>query len=353
MVEGNAMKGYICPSCLLLISASSEILGVDVVCPGCRSRIRIPSLDESVAPVEPVVQTMGSYLHVHQNVSTYSWRVDLPVEILASQSKGLPWAMLLPAFAVGAGLLVSLIALLLFTNTLPVEAVHVADVDQVANQIQVSKVASAPSSEEVKELLTGLSQSKNVEELTEFLREVPDLPAKLANYYKVNEVSSVSPVRVLGIDEVRNEPGFYLFGALFDEGIKKAGIVVRNPSGEWVVDWESYVGYCDVAWGELPKLQPKQPSLVRAIRVKNEYYNQGFNSDEWQSFELSNLNSDSNLIGYVRRDNFAIHQLLPIGNQSGAMNVTLKIHFPENVSDPRLVIIDEVVSGNWLTTNSK
>ncbi len=352
MVEGNLMTGYICPHCRLLISAGIETLGETVSCPGCRSRMRIPSLDENVDIVEPIVQTMASYVHVRHKVSSENWRDDLPMDVLSARAKDLPWAMLLPAFAVGSGLLLSLIALLFFTKLKPIEVVPAIAVSEVENRDQISKAVVAPTAAEVKELLTKLSQAKTFSEVSQWLRDVPDLQAKLANHYKGEEVSFSSPVNVHSIAELPNNKGFYLFGSSLDGGVRKSGVATKNSSGNWVLDWESYVTYCDIAWDELPKVQPKQPSLVRAIRVKNEYYNHGFNSDEWQSFKLSYPESEKTLIGYARKDGSAIHQLLPIGNRSGGMVVTLKIHFPKNVNDPRLVIIGEVVARDWLTTTN-
>lgn len=352
MVEGNAIKGFICPRCRLLVSASTEMLGVDVACPGCRSSIRIPSIDPSMSSEGPIVQTIDFYIPP-QNFSSENWRDDLPIEVLAAQTRYLPWAMLLPAFAVGSGLLVSLIVLLFFTDLGPVEQVHPVEVARVENRVQTSKAVVAPTAAEVKELLTQLSQAKTISEVTQWLRDVPDLQTKLANYYKSGEVSVSGPVNVFEVKGFSNKTGFYPFRALLDDGVSRAGVVSQNSSENWVVDWESYVGYCDISWDELPKLQPKQPSLVRAIRERNEYYNQGFNSKEWQSFKLSYPKSEKTLIGYVRRNDYSINQLLPIGNRFGAMKVTLKIHYPKNVSDPRLVIIDEVIAADWIVTKTK
>ena len=353
MVEGNAMKGFICPRCRLLVSVSTEILGEDIACPGCRSRIRIPSIDQSMGSIEPIVQTMAPAAKSQQNFYSEIWRNDLPIEVLAAQTRYLPWAMLLPAFAVGSGLLVSLIVLLFFTNLGPVEQVPSIEVARVENSVQITKAVVAPTTADVKELLTQLSQAKTFSEVTPWLRDAPDLQTKLANHYKDREVSFSPLVKVHNVEKMPNKKGSYLFRALLDGRVWRGGVVSQNSSGNWVIDWESYVVYCDISWDELPKLQPKQPCLVRAIRERNEYYNQGFNSNEWQSFKLSYPQSEKILIGYVRRDGSSIHQLLPIGNRVGSMQVMLKIHFPENVSDPRLVIIDEVVAGDWIYTNPK
>jgi len=353
MVEGNTMTGYICPSCRLLISASNETLGSEVVCPGCSSRIRIPSVEESKVFVEPVVQTTASYAHVHHDLSSGSWIDDLPTEVLAAQTRYLPWSMLVPAFAVGSVLFVSLIVLLFFTNLGPVAQIQPSGVVSLEEKEQVTETLATPTTDEVNELLIQLSQAKLPIELPQLLRSVPDIQAKLANYYKEEEVSFSRPKEVISIKEFSNKRGLYTFRADFEDGKSNGGVVSQNSNKNWVIDWESYVGYCDIEWNEFSKSQPKQPSLVRAIRVKNEYYNHGFSSNEWQSFELSYPNSEDVLIGYARRDSSVIPKLLPIGRRFGAMEVTLKVHYPEKVNDPRLVIIDEVVAGNWFTENPK
>lgn len=353
MAERNAIKGFICPRCRLLVSASTEMLGEEAVCPGCRSSIRIPSIDQSISSEEPITQAVKLY-GSEQDTFCQNWRDDLPKEVLAARTRYLPWAMLLPAFAVGTGLLVSLIVLLFFTNVRPVELNQSSRaVASVENRGQTTIAVVAPTTAEVKELLTQLSQAKTLGETAQWLRNVPDLQKKLANYYKNKEVSVSGPLDVFEVTEFPDKTGFYLFRALFNDRVTRTGTVSKNSSGSWVIDWESYVGYCDVAWDDLPNIQPKTPSLVRAIRVKNEYYNQGFNSNEWQSFKLSYPNSEKILIGYVRRNDSLIHQLLPIGNRFGEMEVTLKIHYPKNVSDPRLVIIDDVIAGDWIVTKKK
>ena len=354
MVDANAIKGYVCPSCRLLVSASAEMLGMDVLCPGCRSLIRLPKLNESMVFVDPGVLTTASYAHVDHNVSAENWRDDMPIGVLSARAKGLPWAMLLPSLALGFGLLLCLIGVLFFTQSKPVELTQskVATEPAQGEKATQSPVVG-PSVAEVKALLTQLHQAENLDELAPLLRDVPELDSKLAHYYTGREIAFSRPLEIVIGNEVLNNRGLYLFDSSFARGVKKSGVVTQISNGSWALDWESYVGYCDIEWDDLPELQPKQPSLVRAIRLRTEYYNQGFTSDEWQSFKLSSPESAASLIGYVRRNSALIHQLLPIGNQSGAMDVTLKIHYPENVSDPRLVIIDEVIGSDWITPNQK
>ena len=354
MVEANAMKGYICPSCRLLVSASAQMLGGDVMCPGCSSLMRIPKLNESMVFVDPVVQTMASYVHVHHNVSADNWRDDMPIDVLSARAKGLPWAMLLPSLALGVGLLLSLIGVLFFTHSKPVGLTQAEVGTEPAQREKVTQSpVGEPSVAEVKALLSQLHQAENLDELALLLRDVPELHSKLAHYYTGRKITFSSPLDVIIRNEVLNNRGFYLFETSVARGVRKGGVVIQDSNGSWLLDWESYVGYCDIEWDSLPKIQPKLPSLVRAVRLRTEYYNQGFNSNEWQSFKLSSPGSAASLIGYARRNSASIHQLLPIGNQYGAMDVTLKIHYPENVSDPRLVIIDEVIASDWITPNPK
>lgn len=347
------MSGYICPRCRLLVSASVELLGADVSCPGCRSIIQIPGFDDPLVLVEPVLQAVGTDLHAHKNISSENWRDDLPLDVLSARAKGLPWLMLLPVFGIASVLLASLIYVLFFTHFKPIELAQQKLVPEVESRGQISNADKVPTYAELETLLTKLSQAKSPGELRPMLREVPELEAKLANYYKGSEFTLSEPVDVIAITEIRHRTGFYLFRALLEGAEKWAGVVTKNTSGMWVIDWESYVGYCDIAWDELPKIRPKEPSVVRVARRKNEYYNQGFSSREWQSFELTYPNSDTILIGYASRRSALVQQLLPIGNRFGLMDVTLKIHYPENVNDPRLVIIDEVVTNDWITPNEK
>ncbi|MFD2158338.1 hypothetical protein ACFSW8_05460 [Rubritalea tangerina] len=313
----------------------------------------MPDLSDPVHPIgldlrtQPVSMKMAGSLQAG-TPDLGDWQSDLPVEILAVRAKGLPWQMLTPGILLGVGMLGFLLYLLRETKVMPPQAsgnLAQGKVEAVERRVSPQVV---PSNERVQAVFQDLSKVGSVTELVGMVRGGDSQLAKLREYYGDEKVEFLPFSGELAVSPILGRDGFFIVNGVLSNGEFKAAVLTRGAGGGLLLDWDSYVGYGELQWNELLTQQPKEPVLVRAVRTKIEYYNAGFDSDQWQSFELEYPGEEVRLVGYAKRGSALVHQLLPIGNRYGSMDVTLKIHYPEEVEDPRLVIIDSMLSADWV-----
>lgn len=114
------------------------------------------------------------------------------------------------------------------------------------------------------------------------------------------------------------------------------------------IDWESWVGWSEMPWGEIVKTKPSNPVLVRAILKATDYYNFGFADEKkWRSYRLVSPDGETMLYGYVERNSLLDQRIRP-GEQGLTVALTVRIHFPKGGIADNQVIIDEYVADGWV-----
>lgn len=133
-----------------------------------------------------------------------------------------------------------------------------------------------------------------------------------------------------------------------------AFLVLDEGSGQYKLDWESFVHYLPVAWDELLNERPIGETPVRVVVASSIDYDEPFaDSRKFAAFSLSRIAEDKSLIGYVGRG-AAIHQQLidALGTTATEsdrkLTMVLGIRYPKNAISPRQVEITRVVSPSWL-----
>jgi hypothetical protein len=124
----------------------------------------------------------------------------------------------------------------------------------------------------------------------------------------------------------------------------------RNSNGDFVLDWTSYVGFCELSWAEFKQLRPTAPLLFRAFATASDYYNYEF-TDEKKYLSISLLSPDglTTIHGYCERDSptgTAINRTL--GKNQTMTGVIVKLAFPEKAESNRCALITQFVSDRWL-----
>jgi hypothetical protein len=264
--------------------------------------------------------------------------------------------MLVPASLIGLTLLIGLLGILYQTSERPVDvsgAIHQVSEQKAPKDLEAVTVNNeAPSTAEVQSLLDRLSAVQSEGDLLELLRPVPHLEEKLEKFYNSNPLkfSKVSTVRL--VQSVTGYKNRFYCSALYEDGSVRNCIVVRDEKGI-VLDWESFVAYSDVAWEQIKSVFPREPFTVRAIRSVAEYYNHGFSSGDYQCYELTKVDSNIRFYAYARRWGSLMSQLQPIGMSDQNVEMTLRVYYPEEVIDDRLLVIDSVVSETWFVDYKK
>ena len=123
---------------------------------------------------------------------------------------------------------------------------------------------------------------------------------------------------------------------------------LKGGEENYLIDWESWVGYSEKTPQEMKDEKPTTPFLVRAKLATQDYYNYGFSDDtKWQSFQLLIGKPEESFTGYLPSNS---EDLLKLKASEGKiLTVILKVAYPENARSNGQVLITEVIKvGSWL-----
>jgi hypothetical protein len=145
---------------------------------------------------------------------------------------------------------------------------------------------------------------------------------------------------------------------------------IRQPSGEWKLDWESWVGHSEMPWSDFRAKRTITPTLFRVFVEEGNYYNYEFTDEKrYLSIVLRSPDGEQRLNGYCERDSRvgeAMRMLtgslapgdrenparLPALYQRGSQTpVTLQLAFPPAAQSDNCVIITDLITGSWLVTD--
>lgn len=194
--------------------------------------------------------------------------------------------------------------------------------------------------------------AKTVEEVLAATRRDPVLEQKIRDYYRLHRLSPVIPKVVAPNGRILRNRGLWAVDVLLPDHSVKPIAAERMDDG-YVIDWESWVGYSEIPWGEVRKIRPKEPTLFRVLCAPIQYYNFGFADDrKWRSYRLQSPDRKHTLYGYVERLSIQESMLTRHDVKSDqSLAYILRIRFADD-SGPDQVIIEEVVDSGWVRTAS-
>lgn len=138
------------------------------------------------------------------------------------------------------------------------------------------------------------------------------------------------------------------FSVKLDDYSVKPIAVERTPEG-YLVDWESWVAWSEIAWEELFKKRPTQLTEVRVSCEKDSYYNRLFNDDsKWLAVRMESPGKDRSIYGYIDTGTTTLTSLLGDLKSGHSIPVTIKIRYPEGSIADDQVIIEEYIQHGWV-----
>jgi hypothetical protein len=127
--------------------------------------------------------------------------------------------------------------------------------------------------------------------------------------------------------------------------------VELQDDGRFLVDWESFVGYCEIPWGEIEERKSTSPFLVRAKASVGSYFNYGYKDTEWACIQLEDEGNTSTLYGYVRHDSPVLDDLKEVMTPRGTMHLTLRLAHPGGKKAANQFLVKEFVAKGWVFSN--
>jgi len=369
---------YVCPECRFVLRIPKDHDGTGIVCPSCRRMLRIPGDGEAVAPLVTqlkkanfeAVREMESEKDSEPSESSSETHheQDQPLE-WDENSKALEASFhkekggLSSYLAVGSICLVSLALAILFMNPAgsdPSEYEDQSSLDteskpsidpKVGTEIEIPIILQDGELSFLKEA-EGLARrfliATEVEEIMPLINPSLNLEKKLKRFYTNGKIKPVGIAKFNTNGKPTYTGRFATVGVLIPGSLSRELTFVKPEKGKLRIDWESWVGWSEMSWGDLLINKPSEPVLVR-VRIKEvDYYNFRFSDDDkWRCYSLIPPDREDFLYGYVKR-NSPLDRKLRSKKSSAAVAKTLRIRFPETVMSGSQVIIEEHVADGWV-----
>lgn len=187
------------------------------------------------------------------------------------------------------------------------------------------------------------------EALIPFIRDPERVGPNLLRYYSAENPwvpLALGPQPDLSILEVHRN--FVVLQLPLADFATRPIALEKTPDG-FRVDWESFTGYSELSWAELRRTRPRDPVLVRAVVRPTDYFNRDFTSANTHlAFQISDLNRDQVLYGYVPIGGEADLQLQKVLLNDPSVHAVIRVRYPENSTNDRQVEITEVLEKGWI-----
>ncbi|MDA7496295.1 hypothetical protein N8491_00705 [Akkermansiaceae bacterium] len=130
--------------------------------------------------------------------------------------------------------------------------------------------------------------------------------------------------------------------------------IVDGEEESYLIDWESWVGYCDYTPEQMRMEKPDKPFLMRVLVQPASYYNYEFSDDgKWRSLGLELKDSIYSFLGYVERDLEQDKRFRVMMKGGKVVACMVRVAYPTGSRSKDQVEILEIVGSGWLQNLSK
>jgi len=201
------------------------------------------------------------------------------------------------------------------------------------------------------ELANKFLSAKSVDELRDIIRNPEITIPKIIKLHPDNKIDMGGLLSFNPTDQFRKSGDFISVTVRTKNYDERTMVFTETPDGIRI-DWESWVGWCEMGWSEFMEAKPTTGILFRVKLNDTNYYNFDFSEEsKWRSYTLLSHDEKSRMYGYVE---LGTQVAKDIGNafEPGDRFFTLLLKFPENASSNNQVIIERVISSGWIIPNS-
>ena len=205
--------------------------------------------------------------------------------------------------------------------------------------------------EKIEETVKAFLESKTVDERAKLIRHAERVKPLMKGFYGGDQIAAE------GFESFNKSEVSYrgdLLTALaqtvdfseFPIAVERVG---KGKEAKYHVDWESWVGFCELKPEEMHQKKPVTPTLMRVLIFPDEYYNYEFNDDKkWRSYRLELRNSEFAFQGYVDRGSGVGKTLAGLENKGAPAPYLVKVAYPRKARAKDQVEIVEVISAGWI-----
>lgn len=203
----------------------------------------------------------------------------------------------------------------------------------------------------IENAVKGFMTSGSIQERLTFARD-PERVKPLMEKYYGNEEFEPEGFEEFNRSRIRYSGNFFTSFVRVGDFSSAPIAVERFEDGDnssYRVDWESWVGYCEMSAEDLIRAKPTEPKLLRIILRQGSYYNYEYSDERvWAAYRLGFRNNDRTLLAYARRDSKEGEVLAELFRDEEGLPYTLKIRYPENARSGDQVEIVELLAEGWI-----
>lgn len=211
--------------------------------------------------------------------------------------------------------------------------------------------------DEIQERVSSFLSSETVSDRLKYVRDSERVAPLMVSHYGGEQIDAEG-FREMAKDPVGLGKGFVITSVQTADFITNQIAIERVATGEeveYLVDWESWVGFCDLSADELRATKPTDPQLVRVLVSASNYYNYEFSDEsKWACYKLELKDEDLTFLGYTERGSEVDHAFLDLKKRTtGELALrkglyALKVAYLPNASSLDQVEILEIVSSSWV-----
>ena len=127
-------------------------------------------------------------------------------------------------------------------------------------------------------------------------------------------------------------------------------VAIEYTGSDFLVDWESFVGYGEMRPQDLRDQRPVEPVLMRVsfAPAVPPYFNYSFTDEENLECYVLTFPDESYLFGYTAKIGSLANRLRELRGDAPSSMAVLKLRYPENAAVGDQVWIEDILAEGWI-----
>lgn len=217
-------------------------------------------------------------------------------------------------------------------------------------------VTSQPDAARATKLVESFLNAKNVDERLGLIRDVKVMEPIMRDYYTSHPDGPIPFTRIEALPGTAAAPSIAFFDVHLPGGQKRRAIAGRSSTGEYRVDWASFVVYSAMDWKDFIEERPETPVFMRVLVEPGSQYS-GLFADTGRFFciKLTDPLSRSSppLYAYAPRRSELEQALSMILREypGEPLPMILRLKHPPQpeAKTGNQVLIEELIGEGWIT----
>jgi hypothetical protein len=203
---------------------------------------------------------------------------------------------------------------------------------------------------ELRRAIERFIEARSVDQALPLVRDQVRVGRMMGEYWGDHPSPPSGLISVSPRSEIICYKGLFCGFAELGDYSKRVFAMEKTQDGRFLLDWESYAGWCELPWELLPTERPTRPVLLRAQIRSDDYFNHSFDDPKkYACFRLSSLDQAHRLYGYVPVENPLVTVLESKTKFNPLVLCILKVRYPDDPSTAdNQVEITEWLCDGWV-----